>query len=253
MLLIYLAHHELESIVIILIVVVLIIIITIFVYCVAALQANKRQKLMQSEAEAMTHDSADDEAATSSDDDGDGGDSPPSPSAEEEDEQPQQGAGYTLDLGSAPGGDGKFRDENFYLGYDRGDNRYAEEGFAVGGRGEDMVLDLAGDENVSLACCAHACCITDEDCTTHKQNVGSSTVFLLHDVQDRQCVLEHVQECSLPASLHLRHWLRSGPGQSGQARLHSSHAVVCGTLGLLLSCKRVVSISQAQVRTIDDS
>jgi len=114
------------------------------------LQANKRQKLMQSEAEALTNDSADDEAATSSDADGD-------ESAEEEDEQPQQGAGYTLDLGSAPGGDGKFRDENFYLGYDRGDNRYAEEGFAVGGRGEDMVLDLAGDENVSLACFAHAC------------------------------------------------------------------------------------------------
>ena len=106
---------------------------------------------MQSEAEATTNDSADDdEAATSSDIDGD-------ESAEEEDEQPQQGAGYTLDLGSAPGGDGKFRDENFYLGYDRGDNRYAEEGFAVGGRGEDMVLDLAGDENVSLACFAHAC------------------------------------------------------------------------------------------------
>ena len=106
---------------------------------------------MQSEAEAMTNDSGDDGAATSSNADGD-------ESAEEEDEQPQQGAGYTLDLGSAPGGDGKFRDENFYLGYDRGDNRYAEEGFAVGGRGEDMVLDLAGDENVSSARVAHACC-----------------------------------------------------------------------------------------------
>lgn len=93
---------------------------------------------MQSEAEAMTNDT---EAATSS---AGGGD--------EEEEEPQQAAGYTLDLGSAPGGDGKFRDENFYLGYDRGDNRYAEEGFAVGGRGEEMVLDLAGDENVSFVC-----------------------------------------------------------------------------------------------------
>ncbi len=108
---------------------------------------------MQSEAEAMTNDSDDHEAAISSEVDGDDDES-----AGEEEEQSQQGAGYTLDLGSAPGGDGKFRDENFYLGYDRGDNRYAEEGFAVGGRGEDMVLDLAGDENVSLACCAHACC-----------------------------------------------------------------------------------------------
>ena len=68
----------------------------------------------------------------------------------EEEEEQQQAAGFTLDLGAAAGGDSKFRDDNFYLGYERGDNRYAEEGFAVGGRGEDMVLDLAGDENVSF-------------------------------------------------------------------------------------------------------
>ena len=98
---------------------------------------------MQREAEAATHDASSDEAASSSSDGGD-------ESEAEEEQGGSQAAGYTLDLGSAPGGDGKFRDENFYLGYDRGDNRYAEEGFAVGGRGEDMVLDLAGDENVSL-------------------------------------------------------------------------------------------------------
>lgn len=98
---------------------------------------------MQREAEAATHDASCDEAASSSSDGGD-------ESEAEEEQGGSQAAGYTLDLGSAPGGDGKFRDENFYLGYDRGDNRYAEEGFAVGGRGEDMVLDLAGDENVSL-------------------------------------------------------------------------------------------------------
>lgn len=78
--------------------------------------------------------------------------------SEEEEDRPQA-AGFTLDLPSAPGGDSKFRDNNFYLGYDRGDNRYVEEGFAVGGRGEDMVLDLAGDENVSLQC--HACSAAD--------------------------------------------------------------------------------------------
>ena len=72
-------------------------------------------------------------------------------SEEEEEEDRPQAAGFTLDLPSGPGGDSKFRDNNFYLGYDRGDNRYVEEGFAVGGRGEDMVLDLAGDENVSFA------------------------------------------------------------------------------------------------------
>ena len=53
------------------------------------------------------------------------------------------------DLGAAPASNDKYRDENFYLGYDRGDNKYAEEGFAVGGQGQDMVLDMAGDENVS--------------------------------------------------------------------------------------------------------
>lgn len=71
-------------------------------------------------------------------------------SEEEEEGDRPQAAGFTLDLPSGPGGDSKFRDNNFYLGYDRGDNRYVEEGFAVGGRGEDMVLDLAGDENVSF-------------------------------------------------------------------------------------------------------
>lgn len=76
----------------------------------------------------------------------------------EEEEDRQKAAGFTLDLGSAPGGDSKFRDDNFYLGYDRGDNRYAEEGFAVGGRGEDMVLDLAGDENVSISKSRMLCC-----------------------------------------------------------------------------------------------
>ncbi len=159
---------------------------------------------MQSEAEATTNDSADDdEAATSSDIDGD-------ESAEEEDEQPQQGAGYTLDLGSAPGGDGKFRDENFYLGYDRGDNRYAEEGFAVGGRGEDMVLDLAGDENVSLALFC-PCLLQALDQMPHNLNMSSSTMFPLHDMQDRQCEFGHGQACALPAALQLRNWLQSGP------------------------------------------
>lgn len=76
----------------------------------------------------------------------------------DEKEEHQKAAGFTLDLGSAPGGDSKFRDDNFYLGYDRGDNRYAEEGFAVGGRGEDMVLDLAGDENVSISESCMFCC-----------------------------------------------------------------------------------------------
>lgn len=92
---------------------------------------------MEAEAKAVTHEASGDEPANSSGDE----------DSKAEDQEPS--AGYTLDLGSAPGGDGKFRDENFYLGYDRGDNRYAEEGFAVGGRGEEMVLDLAGDENVS--------------------------------------------------------------------------------------------------------
>lgn len=87
-------------------------------------------------------------------------------SKEDEEQQHQQAAGFSLDLGAAAGGDSKFRDENFYLGYDRGDNRYAEEGFAVGGRGEDMVLDLAGDENVSqpnknLLC--WLCSVADRD------------------------------------------------------------------------------------------
>ena len=59
------------------------------------------------------------------------------------------------DLGAAPGSNDKYRDENFYLGYDRGDNKYAEDGFAVGGRGQDMVLDLAGDENVSIKVADH--------------------------------------------------------------------------------------------------
>ena len=81
-------------------------------------------------------------------------DAPAEPASDDSEEEgggnQQAAAGFTLDLGAAPGGDTKFRDDNFY-GYDRGDNRYAEEGFAVGGRGEDMVLDLAGDENVSLA------------------------------------------------------------------------------------------------------
>ena len=78
----------------------------------------------------------------------------------EEEEERQKAAGFTLDLGSAPGGDSKFRDDNFYLGYDRGDNRYAEEGFAVGGRGEDMVLDMAGDENVSSSSPPHVLLLT---------------------------------------------------------------------------------------------
>ena len=76
----------------------------------------------------------------------------------EEEAEGHKAAGFTLDLGSAPGGGTKFRDDNFYLGYDRGDNRYAEEGFAVGGRGEDMVLDLAGDENVSNSMPCMFCC-----------------------------------------------------------------------------------------------
>lgn len=106
-----------------------------------ALQANKRQKLMdQQEVNS-------DESADSSDGDGDG------------DEEEWPSTQLLPDLGSAPGANGKYRDENFYLGYDRGDNRYAEEGFAVRGPGQDMVLDLAGDDNVSspfptLACAA---------------------------------------------------------------------------------------------------
>lgn len=112
-------------------------------------QANKRQKLMQSQSTATEDfksdlDQGDDDARDESGSDA---------SQEEEEEQggfQQAAGGFTLDLGAAPRGDTKFRDGNFYLGYDRGDNRYAEEGFAVGGRSEDMVLDLAGDENVSL-------------------------------------------------------------------------------------------------------
>ena len=106
------------------------------------LQANKRQKLMASQPEAPDVSTS---AASSSDD----ASNDSQDSGSDAEEQQQQSAGYTLDVGSAPEGDGKFRDENFYLGYDRGDNRYAEEGFAVGGKGEEMVLDLAGDENVS--------------------------------------------------------------------------------------------------------
>ena len=113
------------------------------------LQANKRQKLLESEGPAANNDDSSQNDADEIDDASDGN---ASDASEDQEEQHQQAAGFSLDLGSAAGGDTKFRDENFYLGYDRGDNRYAEEGFAVGGRGEDMVLDLAGDENVSHQC-----------------------------------------------------------------------------------------------------
>ena len=97
------------------------------------------------EVEELSHDSEDTTIGDGSSD-------------SEEGAEGQKAAGFTLDLGSAPGSDSKFRDDNFYLGYDRGDNRYAEEGFAVGGRGEDMVLDLAGDENVSISKSCMLCC-----------------------------------------------------------------------------------------------
>lgn len=104
-------------------------------------QANKRQKLLESQkaSNAIGEDNA-----SGSDD-----------SAEEEEEQhmlPSVATSVITDLGAAPASNDKYRDENFYLGYDRGDNRYAEEGFAVGSRGQDMVLDMAGDENVRSQC-----------------------------------------------------------------------------------------------------
>lgn len=99
------------------------------------MQANKRQKFLESQA-ARTSD--DDNASTS-------GDS----SDEEQEHMPSAATSLITDLGAAPASNDKYRDENFYLGYDRGDNKYAEEGFAVGGQGQDMVLDMAGDENVS--------------------------------------------------------------------------------------------------------
>ncbi|KAL3143989.1 hypothetical protein ABBQ32_003797 [Trebouxia sp. C0010 RCD-2024] len=114
-----------------------------------AIKANKRQKLMRSQTNTLTED-FDDELGDGHHDTTDEAVSDDSGEEEEKGHQ-QAAAGFTLDLGAAPGGDTKFRDDNFYLGYDRGDNRYAEEGFAVGGRGEDMVLDLAGDENDTMA------------------------------------------------------------------------------------------------------
>lgn len=103
-----------------------------------SLQANKRQQLLERQAVEQ----ADDAGASASDD---------SSEEEEHDQLPNAATSLITDLGAAPASNDKYRDENFYLGYDRGDNRYAEEGFAVGGRGQDMVLDLAGDENVSQA------------------------------------------------------------------------------------------------------
>ena len=43
---------------------------------------------------------------------------------------------------------GRFQDPGFFLGYERGGNRYLEDGLAVG-KGDDMVLDIAADDRVS--------------------------------------------------------------------------------------------------------
>ena len=99
------------------------------------LQANKRQKL---ESQAAQANNDDDDASFS-------GDS----SEDEQKHMPSSATSLITDLGAAPASNDKYRDENFYLGYDRGDNKYAEDVFAVGGQGQDMVLDMAGDENVS--------------------------------------------------------------------------------------------------------
>lgn len=149
-------------------------IMTLFLWM---LKANKRQKLMQSQTTTATEDldedlghGNDDTLHEAASDDSEG----------EEEGHHQAAAGFTLDLGAAPGGDTKFRDDNFYLGYDRGDNRYAEEGFAVGGRGEEMVLDLAGDENVSLAgmtCCAAGFCAIQEYLTIASGQYGIKQQF----------------------------------------------------------------------------
>ena len=140
------------------------------------MQANKRHKLMQGPIEE-TNSGNDDAASDASESDA---------SEEEEEQHHQQAAGFSLDLGAATVGDSKFRDENFYLGYDRGDNRYAEEGFAVGGRGEDMVLDLAGDENVSRASKSMLCWCQvlqpHDDVLYCMLHCSANMAFLLHRI-----------------------------------------------------------------------
>lgn len=60
-----------------------------------------------------------------------------------------------------------------------------------------------------------------------KLSMRSSTIVVLHGMQDRQCVFEHVQACAFTASLQLRNWLQSAQCDCTALLLCAGHQGSC--------------------------
>ena len=63
-------------------------------------------------------------------------------------EQQRQAAIAAVTSDELGGVQGRFKDDDFFLGYNHGENKWADETFTPAGGGEEMVLDLLADDQV---------------------------------------------------------------------------------------------------------